>query len=457
MTKTIKNIPKVPFSIETIIQGMPENAYIFSKEGKLLTWNKNLEITTGFSKDEMKNKFVSEFIYEPDKERVVKKFMEILAEADDNERTIEYNIQTKSGRIIPILALRSLVIIEGQEYIIGIAIDISKLKKDKEKLDTHIAEIIHFKNQLQNYYRKIEKMNQAEIELKEKLFLNAKNFNNKLINNIPGIFYLYEKIGDKFFLKKWNKNYSTDLGYPDDEILNMQPHQFFTKKEFKKAEKAIQHIFTTGSARVEIYTAHKNGKQIPYFYQGCHFEDKGKTFFMGVGIDISSRYALEKEKKQQQIEKHNANEKLDENKRELIATALQISKTGTIIKNTLKHIDKLLEKQTEIDPKTEICNDLINIRNELNFQISQQNNWEVFKLRFTKVHKGFFNNLKKEHPTLTRSELKFSAYLRIHLSSSEISSVLNVTYEAIKKSRYRIRKKLDLSTKDSLEKYISKF
>jgi len=457
MSKTIENIPKVPFSIETIIQGMPENAYVFSNEGKLLTWNKNLEITTGFSKDEMKNKFVSEFIYEPDKERVVKKFMEILAEADDNERAIEYSIQTKSGKIIPILAFRSLVIIEGKEYIIGIATDISNLKNDEDKLNTHIAEILYFKNQLQGYYSKIEKMNQAEIQLKEKIFLNAKNFNNKLINNLPGIFYLYEKIDNKFFLKKWNKNYTTDLGYPDDEILNMQPDQFFTKKEFKKAEKAIQQIFTTGSTQVEIYTTHKNGKQIPYFYQGYHFEDKGKTYFMGVGIDISSRYALEKEKKQQQIEKQKAKEILDENKRELIATALQISKTGKIIKNTLKHIDILLKKQSEIDPKTEICNDLINIRNELNFQISQQNNWEVFKLRFTKVHKGFFNNLKKEHPTLTRSELKFSAYLRIHLSSSEISTVLNVTNEAIKKTRYRIRKKLNLSPKDSLEDYITKF
>ena len=455
MVKAIKNIQKVPFSIETIIQGMPENAYIFSKEGKLLTWNKNLEITTGFSKDELKNKFISEFIYEPDKERVVKKFMEILAEADNNERTIEYSIRAKSGKIIPILALRSLVIIEGKEYIIGIAINLSNLKK--EKLDAHINDIIHFKNQLQDYYRKIEKMNQAEIELKEKLFLNAKNFNSKLINNLPGIFYLYEKIGDKFFLKKWNKNYSTDLGYPDDEILNMQPHQFFTKKEFKKAEKAIIEIFTTGATRTEIYTTHKNGKQIPYSYQGYLFEDKGREYFMGVGIDISYRYALEEEQKQQQIEKHKLKEKSNENKRELIATALQISKTAKIIKHTLKHIDELLKKQEEIDPKTEICNNLVHIKKDLELQISQQNNWEVFKSRFKKVHKGFFNNLKKEHPSLSRSELKFCAYLRIHLSSSEIASALNVTYEAIKKTRYRIRKKLEMSPKDSLEDYIVKF
>ncbi|RLD58634.1 MAG: hypothetical protein DRJ05_07690, partial [Bacteroidetes bacterium] len=74
------NIPKIPFSLEKIIKGMPEHAYVFSKEGKLLTWNKNVEILSGYQEDEMNNKFVSEFIYEPDKERVVKKFMEHLAE-----------------------------------------------------------------------------------------------------------------------------------------------------------------------------------------------------------------------------------------------------------------------------------------------------------------------------------------------------------------------------------------
>lgn len=327
----------------------------------------------------------------------------------------------------------------------------------KKKLDSHITDIIHFKNQLQNYYHTIEKMNQAEIELKEKLYINAKSFSNKLINNLPGIFYLYEKIGDDFFLKKWNKNYTTDLGYLDDEILNMQPHQFFTKKEFKKAEKAIIEIFATGMTKAEIYTTHKNGKQIPYFYQGYLFEDKDRVYFMGIGIDISYRYKLEEEQKQQQIEKQLLKEKSDENKRELIATALQISKTAKIIKHTLKQIDELLKNQEEINPKTEIYNNLVHIRKDLELQISQQNNWEIFKSRFKKVHKGFFYNLKKEHPSLTRSELKFCAYLRIHLSSSEITSALNVTYEAIKKTRYRIRKKLELSPKDSLDDYIVKF
>jgi len=451
------NIPAVPILVETLIKGMSEVAYVFSKEGRLLTWNRNMEKIFGYSKDELKNKFVSEFIEESDKERVLEKYLQLVTDGDDKERNIEYSIRTKSGKVIPILAIRSLVVVDSKEYIIGIAINLSKSINDKETLNSRIRGINKLKDQLRDYYHKIEKMNQNEIELKEKLFLNAKSFNNKLIDNLPGIFYLYEKIHEKYYLKKWNKNYTTDLGYAKDEILNMQPHEFFTEKEFKKVVKGIEQIFISGTARIEAWTTHKNGKQIPYYYQSYFFEDNEKIYFMGVGIDISSRYALEKEKQQQLLEKQKTKEKFDKNKRELVTTALQISKTSEIIKNTLKKVNNLLEKQTKNEATTKLFYDITKIKKELENQITKKDNWEVFKLRFTEVHKDFFIDLKAKHPELTKTELKYSAYLRINLSSPRIMSILNISKEGIKKTRYRIRKKLDLLPKDSLEDYITKF
>ena len=141
MSNSNEKIQKVPILIETLIKGMPEVAYVFSKEGRLLTWNKNMEKIFGYSKEQLKNKFVSEFIYEPDKERVLKQFLQLVAAGADDERNIEYSIQTGSGKIIPILALRSLVIVDSKEYIIGIAINLSKLKNDNEKLNERIDHI----------------------------------------------------------------------------------------------------------------------------------------------------------------------------------------------------------------------------------------------------------------------------------------------------------------------------
>jgi len=446
-------IPVVPFSLEKIIKGMPNHAYVFSEEGKLLTWNENVKNLLGYSEDELNNKFVSEFIYRPDKERVVEKFMELLAKGDAKERVIEYRLQVKSGKIIPVIAMRSLLVVNGNKFMVGILIDLSKIKNNKEKLNAQIAEINHVKNQLHDYYHRIDQLNQTEIELKERLFINAKDFSNKLINSLPGIFYVYEEVGEKFFLKRWNDRLVSDLGYSAEELKNMQPYQFFNKKVYIEVEKAIMQIFTTGTTQIRAPMIFKNGSEIPYLFEAYRFEDKGNLYFIGVGLDISIQHRLEQKQKQHSKEKRKAQETLDANKRELIATALQVSKTSKIIRYTVDRINELLEKHIE----TEISSDLIEIRKDLELQSAEQDNWEIFKIMFKGVHKDFFNKLKSKHPALSKSELRFCAYLRIHLSSSQISSVLNVTNEAIKKSRYRIRKKLNLTPKASLEDYISKF
>jgi len=454
MRKINKDIPEVPFSLEMIIKGMPEHVYAFSEEGKLLTWNKNVEILSGYSGDELKNIFVSELLYKEDKEMVVERFMKLLAEGDDEERVIEYRIQTKSGKVIPVIAMRSLLHMNGNKYVAGILIDISKIQSNKEKLKARIAEITHVKRQLEDYYYQIDKLNQSYIELEANQFINAKAFSSKLINSLPGIFYVYEKIGGEFFLKKWNNSLESKLGYSNEELFNMQPYQFFNKKVYEKVEKAIMQIFSTGSTiQVKAPMIFKNGQEIPYLFEAYKFENKDSLYFMGVGLDVSIQYELEQKQKRQQRAKRKAKEKLNAKKRELVANALQISKTSAIIKYTQKQIDTLLVKHKD----TGIFNDLRRIKKDLALQESDKDNWEVFRLLFTQVHKDFFTKLKALHSTLTKSELKFCAYIRIHLSSSQISAVLNVTNEAIKKTRYRIRKKMGLPPKDSLEDYIAKF
>ena len=415
----------------------------------LVAWNKNIETGSGYSKEELNNISISDFVQGPDKEKVLNKFSEVFAGGGGEEQIIEYSVQSKSGNVFPVIGLRSLIVLGGQEYFIGIAVSKSKINKGGEKPGDHFVEIKNLKNQLEEHYIKVEDMMRSDLQF------NTKAFNSKLINSMPGIFYAYEKVGGKFFLKKWNKNYTIDLGYSNDELLNMEPHQFFSKKEYEKAGKAIMNVFTIGAVQVELYTTHKNGKQIPYFYEAYQFEDEGRQYFVGVGLDVSERYALEKEKKLQERRERRAKEKLDTNKRELIATALEISRTSKTILYAFERIDDILLNYTESE--SEICNNLIEVKNDLKLQIRGQDNWEIFKLRFTDVYKGFFDKLKVQHPTLTRSELKFCAYLRINLTSSQISSVLNVSNEGIKKNRYRIRKKLGLARKDSLEDYIAKF
>jgi len=80
--------------------------------------------------------------------------------------------------------------------------------------------------------------------------------------------------------------------------------------------------------------------------------------------------------------------------------------------------------------------------------------WEHFAVHFDKVHNDFFIALKKQHPNLTPNELKLCAYLRMNLSTKEMARLMNISVRGVEISRYRLRKKLQLSTETNLFTYL---
>ena len=289
--------------------------------------------------------------------------------------------------------------------------------------------------------------------------ISDSEFAERIMNSLPGIFYLYEKVGDQVLLRKWNTNHVKDLGYSQEKLLNMNGSEFFTEHEFKRVVKAIEQVFKKGTVQIKTKILAKSGKQIPYLLEAFSFVDNDRYYFMGVGIDITSQMKVKKElskavgeQEKLEQEKISVTEQLDNKKRELITLAIESGKTSKIIRSTINHLNELIKNHSQ----NELYQELIDMQRNLEMKIENQDNWEIFKLRFVEVHKDFFDNLNKKHPGLTKTELKFCAYLHINLSSEQIGSILNVSPHAIKKTRYRIRKKLDLKTTDSLDAYISK-
>ncbi len=113
MTNTKENHSEKFLGGESILQGMPEIAYIFDKEGRMVRWNKNVELILGYSKDELYHKFVAEFIDEPDRQKVLNEFKSVFT--DGKERTVEYNMLLKSGEKIPYHGSGSLAIVKPKQ------------------------------------------------------------------------------------------------------------------------------------------------------------------------------------------------------------------------------------------------------------------------------------------------------------------------------------------------------
>ena len=65
--------------------------------------------------------------------------------------------------------------------------------------------------------------------------------------------------------------------------------------------------------------------------------------------------------------------------------------------------------------------------------------------------------LKNEYTDLTPGDLKLAAYLRMNLTSKEISPLLYISVRGVENKRYRLRKKLNLHDNDNLTEFILKY
>ncbi len=82
-------------------------------------------------------------------------------------------------------------------------------------------------------------------------------------------------------------------------------------------------------------------------------------------------------------------------------------------------------------------------------------NWEQFSAHFDEVNNGFLNKLKLKFPGLTNTDLKVCAYLQLKLSTKEIAQLMNISVRGVEISRYRLRKKLQLTTDQSINDFLN--
>ncbi len=100
------------------------------------------------------------------------------------------------------------------------------------------------------------------------------------------------------------------------------------------------------------------------------------------------------------------------------------------------------------------------IDHELRSQLEQatiltDDQWEEFRITFEQVHKGFFGGLKKKFPDLSQAEIRFLTLTKMNLTSKEMGAMLGISANAIRMTRHRLRKKLDLDKDDMIDELVT--
>ena len=155
------------------------------------------------------------------------------------------------------------------------------------------------------------------------------------------------------------------------------------------------------------------------------------------------RFLEENETKQLQ-------EELASKKRELMQSILYNKKIK-------KKIDRIIDEIKNLENKTTIIkSDLTKIRKLILRSALDMNKEEVHQ-SIMNIHENFFVELLNDYPKLSKTELRVLAFIRLGLSTKEIADAQFVSLDAVKKTRYRIRKKINIESTISLEKFIFKY
>jgi tetratricopeptide (TPR) repeat protein/DNA-binding CsgD family transcriptional regulator len=149
------------------------------------------------------------------------------------------------------------------------------------------------------------------------------------------------------------------------------------------------------------------------------------------------------------LEKRKLNQDLEYKKKELVSNLMYLMEKNEFITSISK---KLIELKP--DAKKDNKELIQHIINEIR-QNSSTKMWEEFELRFKEVHTRFYNELHKAHPDLTPNEVKICAFLRLNMSTKEISAITHQSVKSINMARFRLRKKLQIDRDENLIAYLN--
>lgn len=89
--------------------------------------------------------------------------------------------------------------------------------------------------------------------------------------------------------------------------------------------------------------------------------------------------------------------------------------------------------------------------------VQDEEEWDQFMQEFISVHEGFFDRMIEKHGSMSKNEVRLISLLKMNLSSKDIAGSLRISYDGVKKARYRLRKKLGLESDTDLQEYLLSF
>lgn len=140
------------------------------------------------------------------------------------------------------------------------------------------------------------------------------------------------------------------------------------------------------------------------------------------------------------LEKKVLEEKLEFKNKEFTLHVMSLMKKNEILTNVSNKLIQIEQEAVKDETKSAIKRIAAELQKSTESEV-----WEEFELRFSQVHSNFYEKLLNNFPNLTPSEQKLCAFLRLNMTTKEISELTGQSISTLETARYRLRKKLNIS------------
>lgn len=142
------------------------------------------------------------------------------------------------------------------------------------------------------------------------------------------------------------------------------------------------------------------------------------------------------------LEKENLEKDIELKDKELTTGIIHLMQKNELI----DHIsEKLLKMKQDVDKdlQPEMQRVVTDLQSNLRPELLKE-----FEFRFQQVHENFYDILNEKFPNLSPSERKLCAFLKLNMTTKEISAITHQNIKSIEIARTRLRKKLNLTGVD---------
>ena len=121
----------------------------------------------------------------------------------------------------------------------------------------------------------------------------------------------------------------------------------------------------------------------------------------------------------------------------------------------LASFEELMSESDSQNDPSEFTSDFED--NLLNQRVLTNEDWESFKSYFEKAYPRYLHRLRMAFPSLSSAEERLFLFIKLNLTNREAAAILGISVQSVKKTRNRLRHRLELGQETELEVFIRAF